>query len=213
MESKNVIKVFGPTHKKTRLSVFRLLVVAGSDGMLAGVIAEELSTAPSTLSHHLALLERAGLLQSWRVQRQIFYAANYDRICKVIVFLIKNCCNGRPEVFEPLKNYFSNELNYQESTNHIIQIDGNQMDNGSYLTYMHIESNATGAITIPVSVQIGYQADLGDINYDGTINVQDVVLLISMILNAYPPNLEADINQDGEINILDVVLLIESILS
>jgi hypothetical protein len=111
------------------------------------------------------------------------------------------------------QNYLSNELNYQESTNHIIQIDGNQMDNGSYLTYMHIESNATGAITIPVSVQIGYQADLGDINYDGTINVQDVVLLISMILNSYPPNLEADINQDGEINVLDTVLLIEAILS
>ena len=111
------------------------------------------------------------------------------------------------------QNYLSNELNYQESTNHIIQIDGNQMDNGSYLTYMHIESNATGAITIPVSVQIGYQADLGDINYDGIINVQDVVLLISMILNSYPPNLEADINQDGEINVLDTVLLIEAILS
>ncbi len=111
------------------------------------------------------------------------------------------------------QNYLSNQLNYQESINHIIQVDGNQMDIGSYETYIHIESNATGAITIPVSVQIGYQADLGDINYDGTINVQDVVLLISMILNSYPPNLEADINQDGEINVLDTVLLIDLILS
>ena len=86
------------------------------------------------------------------------------------------------------------------------------MQSDSYTTYIHIESNATGAITIPVSVQIGYQADLGDINYDNTINVQDVVLLISMILSNYPPNLEADINQDGDINVLDTVLLIDLIL-
>ena len=110
------------------------------------------------------------------------------------------------------QNYLFNDLNYQESTNHIIEVNGNQLSSDSYTTYIHIESNATGAITIPVSVQIGYQADLGDINYDNTINVQDVVLLISMILSNYPPNLEADINQDGDINVLDTVLLIDLIL-
>jgi hypothetical protein len=110
------------------------------------------------------------------------------------------------------QSYFSNELNYQESANHLIQVDGNQIDSGSYETYVHIESNATGAITIPISLQIGYQAELGDINYDQTINVQDVVLLISIIINSYPPNLEADINQDGAINVLDTVLLIDIIL-
>ena len=78
---------------------------------------------------------------------------------------------------------------------------------------MHIESNATGPITIPVSVQVGYQSILGDVNYDNQINVQDVVVLISIILGTYDPNLEADINQDGQINVLDAVLLIELILS
>ena len=68
-------------------------------------------------------------------------------------------------------------------------------------------------ISIPILVQVGYQAEIGDVNYDGTINVQDVVLLVSMILNGYPPNLEADINQDGQINVLDTVLLIELILN
>ena len=87
-----------------------------------------------------------------------------------------------------------------------------KLDNGNYLTYVHIESNATGPITIPIQVQVGYQSDLGDVNYDQTINVQDVVLLISIILNTYPPNLEADINLDGLINVLDTVLLIEIIL-
>ena len=54
---------------------------------------------------------------------------------------------------------------------------------------------------------------LGDVNYDNQINVQDVVVLISIILGTYDPNLEADINQDGQINVLDAVLLIELILS
>ena len=58
MESKNAIEVFDSLAQETRLSVFLLLVVAGSDGMPAGVIAEELSSAPSSVSHHLTLLER-----------------------------------------------------------------------------------------------------------------------------------------------------------
>ena len=87
------------------------------------------------------------------------------------------------------------------------------MLDGNYLTYIHIESNATGPITIPVSVQVGYQFDIGDVNYDGEINVQDVVVLINIILNNSPPNLEADINQDGQINVLDTVLLIDLILN
>tara|TARA_Y100001970_G_scaffold153517_1_gene187936 strand:+ start:7420 stop:9822 length:2403 start_codon:yes stop_codon:yes gene_type:complete len=111
------------------------------------------------------------------------------------------------------QNYINNELDDQESINHIVQLDGYQINSGLYLTYIHIESNATGAITIPVSVQVGYQANLGDINYDGVINVQDVVLLVSMIIDDFPPNLEADINEDDEINVLDTVLLIELILS
>ena len=110
------------------------------------------------------------------------------------------------------QNYLTNQLLDQESENHIIEVDSNEMDTGHYETYFHIESNATGTISIPLSVQIGYQSSLGDINYDQTINVQDVVLMISMIINSYPPNLEADINQDGAINVLDTVLLIDLIL-
>ena len=110
------------------------------------------------------------------------------------------------------QNYIQNELNDQETTNHNFQINSNQIDNGIYSNYVHIESNATGAITIPVDVQFGYQSNIGDVNFDQTINVQDVVLLISIILNIYPPNLESDINLDGLINVLDTVLLIEMIL-
>ena len=58
---------------------------------------------------------------------------------------------------------------------------------------------------------------LGDMNFDGTINISDVVLLINMIL--YPDDFfipemytTADINEDGEINVLDVIGVVNDIL-
>ena len=58
---------------------------------------------------------------------------------------------------------------------------------------------------------------LGDMNFDGTINISDVVLLINMIL--YPDDFfipemytAADINEDGVINVLDVIGLVSEIL-
>ena len=52
----------------------------------------------------------------------------------------------------------------------------------------------------------------GDVNYDGDLNVQDVVIMINMILGNIETDMIADINNDGGINIQDVVLLINSIL-
>ena len=52
----------------------------------------------------------------------------------------------------------------------------------------------------------------GDVNYDGDLNVQDVVIMINMILGNIETDIIADINNDGGINIQDVVLLINSIL-
>ena len=50
----------------------------GPTGLPAGEIAERLGVVASTLSFHLKELDRAGLLRSWRRQRQIFYAADYE---------------------------------------------------------------------------------------------------------------------------------------
>ena len=92
METENAIEAFNALAQETRLSVFRLLVTP------AGAIAKQLSAAPSTLSHHLSLLERAGLLRSWRGQLQIFYATDYEGVRQVLSFLMEDCCNGRPEI-------------------------------------------------------------------------------------------------------------------
>ena len=64
MEQKSAIGAFGALAQDTRLTVFRLLVQAGPNGLTAGDIAERIGVPPSTLSHHLATLERAGLALS-----------------------------------------------------------------------------------------------------------------------------------------------------
>jgi len=83
---------------ETRLAVFRLLVKAGPDGLPAGRIAEDLAVAPSTLSAHLAQLERAGLLRSARAERRILYAVDFIGTRRLLAFLLDDCCQGQPEL-------------------------------------------------------------------------------------------------------------------
>lgn len=80
----------------TRLSVFRMLVQAGSAGLMAGEIAQKLSVPPSTMSHHLGNLERAGLACSQRESRVIRYRADYEGMRRLLAFLMEDCCQGDP---------------------------------------------------------------------------------------------------------------------
>ncbi|MDP3527040.1 MAG: helix-turn-helix domain-containing protein, partial [Hoeflea sp.] len=55
-----------------RLSIFRLLVRAGEDGLRVGDIGEHLELAPSTLAHHLSSLVDAGLVLQDKRVREVF---------------------------------------------------------------------------------------------------------------------------------------------
>jgi len=92
------VDALGALAHETRLAVFRMLVKAGPDGMIAGAIAEQQSVPPSTMSHHLATLERAGLVQSTRESRLIHYRADYPGMRRLLVFLLQDCCQGAPEM-------------------------------------------------------------------------------------------------------------------
>lgn len=98
MESRNATEAFAALAQETRLAIFRLLVRTGPNGLHAGEIAAQVGVPASTLSHHLGILERAVLLRSWRVQRQIFYATDYEGTRKLVAFLMEDCCQGRPEI-------------------------------------------------------------------------------------------------------------------
>ena len=78
----------------TRLSIFRLLVQAGAEGMVAGSIGEELDLPPATLSFHLAGLTRAGLAKSRQEGRYVIYSADFDAMNTLVGYLTENCCGG-----------------------------------------------------------------------------------------------------------------------
>ncbi len=92
------VDALGALAHETRLSVFRMLVKAGPDGMIAGAIAEQCSVPPSTMSHHLATLERAGLVRSERESRLIHYRADFAGMRRLLTFLMQDCCQGAPEM-------------------------------------------------------------------------------------------------------------------
>jgi DNA-binding transcriptional ArsR family regulator len=81
-----------------RLTAFRLLVKAGPKGVASGDIAERLSIPPTRMSFHLATLERAGLVRSWRDGRRVLYAASYENMRQLLAFLTADCCSGNPEI-------------------------------------------------------------------------------------------------------------------
>ncbi len=85
--------VFDALSQETRLRAFRLLVEAGSDGLPAGAISEELGTPQNTLSFHLTHLSNAGIVNSRREGRSIIYVANFEMMRDLISFLVKDCCS------------------------------------------------------------------------------------------------------------------------
>jgi len=98
MEQHVAVDALGALAQEARLTVFRLLVKAGPNGMTAGDIAAAVGLAPSTMSHHLGALERAGLAHSRRDGRSIVYAADYEGTRRLLAFLMEDCCQGRPEI-------------------------------------------------------------------------------------------------------------------
>ena len=102
MESDQAITCLSALAQPTRLETFRLLTSREPDGIPAGEIARLLDVPQNTMSTHLAILARAGLVRGDRHSRSILYHADLECFRKVMLFLVKDCCNGRPDVCEPL---------------------------------------------------------------------------------------------------------------
>ncbi|PZA09635.1 transcriptional regulator [Rhodopseudomonas palustris] len=102
METEQAILALGALAQATRLEAFRLLAAHEPSGLPAGAIADTLAVPQNTMSSHLGILALAGLITSQRRGRSIVYRADLARFQKVALFLIKDCCGGRPELCAPL---------------------------------------------------------------------------------------------------------------
>ena len=79
---------------EARLSVYRLLVRAGPDGMNVGEITDQLDLPASTLAHHLKMLVHAGLVIQEKRGREVINRPDFDAMNRMLSFLTEECCTG-----------------------------------------------------------------------------------------------------------------------
>jgi ArsR family transcriptional regulator, arsenate/arsenite/antimonite-responsive transcriptional repressor len=102
MESENAILAFAALAQSTRLDTFRLLVKSEPEGIPAGELARTVGVPQNTMSSHLAILARAGLIIGERHSRSIIYRANLKTFQDLTLFMVQDCCGGSPEMCVPL---------------------------------------------------------------------------------------------------------------
>ncbi|OJF93317.1 ArsR/SmtB family transcription factor [Pararhizobium antarcticum] len=102
MEQEDAILALAALAQSTRLETFRLLVRHSPDGLPAGEIARALAIPHNTMSTHLNILSRVGLLSAERRSRVIVYRADVPRLRELMLYLIKDCCGGNADFCAPL---------------------------------------------------------------------------------------------------------------
>ncbi len=102
MEMKKALIAFTALSKETRLKVFRLLIRAGPEGMLAGEIGRRLGVRQNTMSANLTILLNSGLVRNEREGKSVRYFADIEGIRGLLGYLMEDCCGGNAEVCQPV---------------------------------------------------------------------------------------------------------------
>jgi DNA-binding transcriptional ArsR family regulator len=98
LSENQAISALSALAQATRLAIFKLLIKHEPVGITAGVIADTIGAPHNTLSTHLAILVRAGLLRATREGRTIIYRSNVVGMQSLVQFLVNDCCDGHPEL-------------------------------------------------------------------------------------------------------------------
>jgi ArsR family transcriptional regulator, arsenate/arsenite/antimonite-responsive transcriptional repressor len=93
MKSIDVVLCLSALAQESRLVLFRLLVKRGPEGFTPSQLADKLGVPGPTLSFHLKELQRAGLIESRREGRFLYYSPNFPRMDELLGFLTENCCS------------------------------------------------------------------------------------------------------------------------
>ncbi|MDQ2971855.1 MAG: metalloregulator ArsR/SmtB family transcription factor [Pseudomonadota bacterium] len=94
MKPSNAVSALRALAQDSRLAAFRLLVQAGPDGLTVGELGERLKLPGATLTNHLNVLRRAGLVGDVREGRSIRCRADYAHMNALLAFLTENCCGS-----------------------------------------------------------------------------------------------------------------------
>lgn len=102
MNNDDAISILSALAHPTRLAAFRLLIRHEPDGLPTGALVEASGLSQSTFSTHLAVMARAGLVLSEKSGRQQIQRANLDALKGLMVYLARDCCQGRADLCAPL---------------------------------------------------------------------------------------------------------------
>ena len=98
MDETFAIDGLGSLAQPTRLAAFRKLLAAHPATLPAGEIARLCAVPHNTMSTHLGVLSRAGLVEVERDGRSMNYRADVKAFRGLVKFLTGDCCNGRPDL-------------------------------------------------------------------------------------------------------------------
>jgi ArsR family transcriptional regulator, arsenate/arsenite/antimonite-responsive transcriptional repressor len=101
MNEPEAIEALAALSHKTRLAVFKLLVSVGPEGVPSGDIARKLAVPATTMSTHLAVLTRAGLIAPHRDSRTVYYRLDIEGTQRLFSYLMADCCAGRADLCGP----------------------------------------------------------------------------------------------------------------
>jgi arsenate reductase len=110
MDDTEAQMAFAALAQPTRLKAFRKLIAAYPEGLPAGEIADVCEVPHNTMSTHLTVLTRAGLITVERDGRVMNYRADVPGFRGLIRFLATDCCNGRPEMCGDLARLIPEEV-------------------------------------------------------------------------------------------------------
>lgn len=98
MDEWEVVARLSSLGQPTRLAVLRSLLKVHPEGLNAGDIARMYEVPHNTMSAHLAVLSRAGLVLVERQGRVMNYRADVRGFRDLVEFMARDCCGGRPEL-------------------------------------------------------------------------------------------------------------------
>lgn len=95
-ESMSILRAaatFSALGSEQRLGVLRSIVRAGPNGVTIGVLGERSGVTGSTLTHHMKILQQAGLIEQTKQGRSIIcVAAAFNEMQLLSDFLLSECC-------------------------------------------------------------------------------------------------------------------------
>jgi arsenate reductase len=94
----DAIEGFGSLAQPTRLAAVRHLLSVHPQTLSAGEIARLCDVPHNTMSTHLGILQRAGLIGVEKTGRSMNYRADLAGFRSLLDFLARDCCDGRPEI-------------------------------------------------------------------------------------------------------------------